>query len=107
MRIVDLHCYPGTPEWIRCQGPYVEALARYWKREWVGKPEDDRASTGVGGEVGAGFLLSAISATRFGYELFLEANALIVSAPSPMEGAPRANEVSFPVLLGIGVHFGK
>ena len=39
MRIIDLHCYPGTPEWIRCQGPYVEALAKYWKRDWVGKPE--------------------------------------------------------------------
>ena len=35
MRIVDLHCYPGTAEWIRCQGPYVEALAKYWKRETV------------------------------------------------------------------------
>ncbi len=40
MRIVDLHCYPGTREWIACQGPYVEALAKYWKREWVGKSED-------------------------------------------------------------------
>ena len=27
MRIIDLHCYPGTREWITCQGPYVEALA--------------------------------------------------------------------------------
>ena len=26
MRIIDLHCYPGTQEWIACQGPYVEAL---------------------------------------------------------------------------------
>lgn len=41
MRRLDLHCYPGTPEWVRAQGPYVEALARYWKREWVGKPEDE------------------------------------------------------------------
>jgi predicted TIM-barrel fold metal-dependent hydrolase len=41
MRIVDLHCYPGTKEWIACQGPYVEALAKYWKREWVGKSEDE------------------------------------------------------------------
>ena len=39
MRIVDLHCYPGTKEWIACQGPYVEALAKYWKREWLGKSE--------------------------------------------------------------------
>ena len=40
MRIIDLHCYPGTKEWITCQGPYVEALAKYWKRAWVGKSED-------------------------------------------------------------------
>ncbi len=33
MRIIDLHCYPGTKEWIACQGPYVEALAKYWKRD--------------------------------------------------------------------------
>ena len=41
MRIIDLHCYPGTQEWIACQGPYVEALAKYWKRNWVGKPEEE------------------------------------------------------------------
>ena len=29
MRIIDLHCYPNTEPWIRCQGPYVEALAKY------------------------------------------------------------------------------
>jgi predicted TIM-barrel fold metal-dependent hydrolase len=41
MRIIDLHCYPGTKEWIACQGPYVEALAKYWKREWLGKEESE------------------------------------------------------------------
>jgi predicted TIM-barrel fold metal-dependent hydrolase len=41
MRIIDLHCYPGTQTWIDCQGPYVEALAKYWKRDWVAKEEDD------------------------------------------------------------------
>ena len=41
MRIIDLHCYPGTAEWIRCQGPYVEALAKYWKREWVARTEEE------------------------------------------------------------------
>jgi predicted TIM-barrel fold metal-dependent hydrolase len=41
MRIIDLHCYPGTKEWIACQGPYVEALATYWKREWSAKSEDE------------------------------------------------------------------
>ena len=39
MRIIDLHCYPNTQEWIDCQGPYVEALAKYWKRDWVAKTE--------------------------------------------------------------------
>ncbi|MFM0210731.1 amidohydrolase family protein [Paraburkholderia sediminicola] len=41
MRIIDLHCYPGTQTWIDAQGPYVEALATYWKRNWVAKSEDD------------------------------------------------------------------
>ena len=39
MRIIDLHCYPSTQEWIDCQGPYVDALAKYWKREWSAKTE--------------------------------------------------------------------
>ena len=39
MRIIDLHCYPSTQEWIDCQGPYVDALAKYWKREWAAKTE--------------------------------------------------------------------
>lgn len=41
MRIIDLHCYPNTEPWIRCQGPYVEALARYWNRPWTWKQEDE------------------------------------------------------------------
>jgi predicted TIM-barrel fold metal-dependent hydrolase len=41
MRIIDLHCYPGTKEWIACQGPYVEALANYWNRGWVAKSEEE------------------------------------------------------------------
>ena len=32
MRKIDLHCYPNTEPWIHCQGPYVEALAKYWNR---------------------------------------------------------------------------
>jgi len=39
MRIIDLHCYPGTQAWIDAQGPYVEALATYWKRDWSAKSE--------------------------------------------------------------------
>jgi predicted TIM-barrel fold metal-dependent hydrolase len=39
MRIIDLHCYPNTEPWIKSQGPYVEALAKYWKRDWTWKTE--------------------------------------------------------------------
>jgi predicted TIM-barrel fold metal-dependent hydrolase len=39
MRRIDLHCYPGTQPWIASQGPFVEALATYWKREWTAKEE--------------------------------------------------------------------
>ena len=41
MRRIDLHCYPGTEEWVRSQGPYAEALAKYWNKPWVGRPEAD------------------------------------------------------------------
>jgi predicted TIM-barrel fold metal-dependent hydrolase len=40
MRIVDLHAYPGTAEWIASQGPYPEALAQYWHHAWVPKTEE-------------------------------------------------------------------
>jgi len=39
MRIIDLHCYPNTERWIKSQGPYVEALAKYWNRAWRAKSE--------------------------------------------------------------------
>ena len=39
MRIIDLHCYPNTEPWIKSQGPYVEALAKYWNRAWTWKNE--------------------------------------------------------------------
>jgi predicted TIM-barrel fold metal-dependent hydrolase len=41
MRIIDVHCYSNTAEWIACQKPYCEALAAYWKRPWNGKTEDE------------------------------------------------------------------
>ena len=44
MRIIDLHCYPNTKPWIDCQGPYVDALAKYWKRDWTWKKEDEVAA---------------------------------------------------------------
>ncbi len=39
MRRVDLHAYPGTAEWIASQGPYVEPLSRYWKKQWTARSE--------------------------------------------------------------------
>ncbi|HSJ78161.1 MAG TPA: amidohydrolase family protein [Erythrobacter sp.] len=44
MRIIDLHCYPNTKTWIDCQGPYVDALAKYWKRDWTWKEEEEVAA---------------------------------------------------------------
>ena len=41
MRIIDLHTYPNTAEWIACQKPYVDALAEYWGRAWTAKTEDE------------------------------------------------------------------
>jgi predicted TIM-barrel fold metal-dependent hydrolase len=41
VRIIDLHCYPNTKEWIACQQPYVDALAKYWKRDWLPKTEQE------------------------------------------------------------------
>ena len=41
MRRVDLHCYPGTDVWIASQGPYVEALGKYWGKTWAAKSEDE------------------------------------------------------------------
>lgn len=52
MRIIDLHCYPNTKEWIACQQPYVEALAKYWNRGWTAKTEAEviQDFTGAGVE---------------------------------------------------------
>ena len=44
MRRVDLHAYPGTAEWIASQGPYVEPLGRYWKKQWTAKTEAEVAA---------------------------------------------------------------
>lgn len=40
MRKIDLHCYPGTQPWIDSYGPFADALARYWKHEWVARTEE-------------------------------------------------------------------
>jgi predicted TIM-barrel fold metal-dependent hydrolase len=51
MRTIDVHCYPNTQEWIACQQPYVDALAKYWNRPWIAKSEEqvvgDFADAGV------------------------------------------------------------
>jgi predicted TIM-barrel fold metal-dependent hydrolase len=41
MRKIDLHAYPGTQEWIDSQGPFVEALGKYWGKEWTAKHPDE------------------------------------------------------------------
>ena len=41
MRKIDLHAYPGTEQWIASQGPFVDALAEYWGKPWIGKTEDE------------------------------------------------------------------
>ena len=53
MRVIDLHCYPGTQTWIDSQGPYPEALATYWKRDWVAKTEDEVIAEFTGAGVDA------------------------------------------------------
>ena len=53
MRMIDLHAYSNTQEFIACQQPYVDALAKYWKRPWTFKTEDEvvRDFTAAGVEV--------------------------------------------------------
>ncbi len=60
MRRLDLHAYPGTATWIASQGPYVEALGRYWKRQWTPKTEDD---------VVAGFRAYGIEAVLVAFDI--------------------------------------
>lgn len=41
MRIIDLHCYPNTQPWLTAQGPFTEALGKYWGRSWTARQEDE------------------------------------------------------------------
>jgi len=41
MRRIDLHAYPGTQTWLDSQGPFVEALGKYWGRAWTAASEAD------------------------------------------------------------------
>lgn len=63
MRKIDLHCYPNTQKWIDCQGPYVDALAQYWKREWAAKTEEDVVKDFQDGGVEAVLVALDLSAT--------------------------------------------
>ena len=60
MRIIDLHCYPNTEPWIKSQGPYVEALGKYWNRSWTGKSE---------AEVIAEFMKAAVEAVLLAFDI--------------------------------------
>ncbi len=60
MRRIDLHAYPGTAEWIASQGPYPEALGRYWKRQWTPLTEAD---------VVAGFRAHGIEAVLVAFDI--------------------------------------
>jgi uncharacterized protein len=48
MRRLDLHAYPATAQWIASQGPYVEPLGRYWKKQWTAKTEEEVVADFVG-----------------------------------------------------------
>jgi predicted TIM-barrel fold metal-dependent hydrolase len=41
VRHIDLHCYPGTAEWIASQEPFPAALAEYWNKPWEPRAEDE------------------------------------------------------------------
>jgi uncharacterized protein len=41
MRIIDVHCHPGTERWHETQRPYMEALRQYWNQDWKPKTEEE------------------------------------------------------------------
>jgi predicted TIM-barrel fold metal-dependent hydrolase len=63
MRKIDLHAYPGTQQWIDCQGPYVGPLGTYWKREWKAKPEREVIAEFEAAEVDVCLVALDLSAT--------------------------------------------
>jgi predicted TIM-barrel fold metal-dependent hydrolase len=63
MRRIDLHCYPNTQKWIDCQGPYVQPLADYWKRDWSAKKEEDVIQDFMDGGVEAVLVALDLSTT--------------------------------------------
>jgi uncharacterized protein len=63
MRRIDLHCYPNTDRWIQCQGPYVDALAKYWGHAWTPKAEADVARDFADAKVDAVLVALDLSTT--------------------------------------------
>ena len=41
MRIIDVHCHPGTARWHETQRPFMEALRSYWGQDWPPKTEEE------------------------------------------------------------------
>ena len=41
MRIIDVHCHPGTQRWHITMGPYIDALRKYWGQDWPVKTEEE------------------------------------------------------------------
>jgi predicted TIM-barrel fold metal-dependent hydrolase len=41
VRIVDVHCHPGTIRWHETQRPYMDHLRQYWKQDWPAKTEEE------------------------------------------------------------------
>lgn len=41
MRIIDVHCHPGTQRWHITMGPYIDALRSYWGQNWPVKTEEE------------------------------------------------------------------
>jgi len=60
MRRIDLHAYPGTREWLDSQGPFAEALGRYWGRDWTAASE---------AEVVAGFRQAGVEAVLVAFDI--------------------------------------
>jgi len=41
VRIIDVHCHPGTARWHETQRPFMEALRSYWGQDWPPKTEEE------------------------------------------------------------------
>ena len=94
VRIIDLHCYPNTTEWIACQQPYIDALAQYWNRPWTAKAEDDVVAAVHRGRRRSGARRARSGNDRAHAALFERFRARHAAAPSrshhPVVGGRRS-----------------